>query len=301
MSVDLAAATAFVATHGRVLDRRRLHHALGHDDANGVLAALDAYRNPDGGYGWALESDLRSTESQPAAAMHAFEIFAELAPVTTHRARELCDWLTANSRAGGGLPFALPYDETAGCAPWWKDPDTTTPSLHITTAVATHAHRTARHDPAVAPHPWLIDTTRWCFERIAALDEPNSHELLFSVKFLDAASDQHPDALDLIDRLAPHLPSGGIVPVDGGIAGEVFHPLDFAPEPDRPVRRLFDDDVIAADLDRLAGEQLDDGGWTVNFNSASPAGSLEWRAYATIDAVTVLRTHGRARDAALES
>lgn len=103
------------------------------------------------------------------------------------------------------------------------------------------------------------------------------------------------------DIVAPHLPPGGIVPVDGGIEGEVFHPLDFAPEPDRPVRRLFDDDVIAADLYRLAGEQLDDGGWTVNFNSASPAGSLEWRAYATIGAVTVLRTHERAPNASLES
>lgn len=44
-----------------------------------MLAALDAYHNPDGGYAWRLEPDLRSAESQPAAAMHA-EVLAEAAP-----------------------------------------------------------------------------------------------------------------------------------------------------------------------------------------------------------------------------
>lgn len=42
---------------------------------DGALAALSAYRNPDGGYGWGLEADLRARESQPGAALHAFEVF----------------------------------------------------------------------------------------------------------------------------------------------------------------------------------------------------------------------------------
>ena len=40
-------------------------------DPSGLLAALDGYRNPDGGYGWGLEPDLRTPESQPGAALHA--------------------------------------------------------------------------------------------------------------------------------------------------------------------------------------------------------------------------------------
>jgi hypothetical protein len=47
--------------------------------AEPVLAALRAYRNPDGGYGQGLEPDLRAPESQPAAAWHAFEVFADIA------------------------------------------------------------------------------------------------------------------------------------------------------------------------------------------------------------------------------
>ena len=78
MEMDLNAAISFVATHGRVLDRRRLRLLLGDGSPDDVLAALDAYRNPDGGYGWALEPDHRSATSQPVAAMHALEVLADI-------------------------------------------------------------------------------------------------------------------------------------------------------------------------------------------------------------------------------
>jgi hypothetical protein len=77
MSIDLPAAVAFLGTHGRVLDRRRLELLVHGGDPTAVLAALDGYRNLDGGHGWGLEPDLRSPESQPAGAMHALEVLAE--------------------------------------------------------------------------------------------------------------------------------------------------------------------------------------------------------------------------------
>ena len=49
-----------MAAHARVLDRRRFELLSGEANVAGVLAALDGYRNPDGGYGWGLEPDLRS-------------------------------------------------------------------------------------------------------------------------------------------------------------------------------------------------------------------------------------------------
>ena len=88
MTVEASSAADFMAGHARVLDRRRFELLQGEtDNAAGVLAALDAYRNPDGGYGWGLEPDLRSPESQPAAAWHAFEVFENVAPVTRRTPR----------------------------------------------------------------------------------------------------------------------------------------------------------------------------------------------------------------------
>ena len=117
MTVDLAAAQAFLDTHARILDRHR--HALlqGHGDPGRVLAALAAYRNPDGGYGWGLEPDLRAPESQPAAAGHAFEVFAEIAPHVSAHAAALCDWLDAITLADGGLPFVAPMSTHRGGGP----------------------------------------------------------------------------------------------------------------------------------------------------------------------------------------
>src|SRR5690606_13853442 len=77
MGLDLAAAAAFMARHARVLDRRRFEFLLGSTSADAVSAAVDAYRNPDGGYGWGIEPDLRAPESQPAGALHALEAFAD--------------------------------------------------------------------------------------------------------------------------------------------------------------------------------------------------------------------------------
>ena len=85
------------------------------------------------------------------------------------------------------------------------------------------------------------------------------------------------------------MPAGAPLPVAGGLPDEVVRPLDLAPLPGGPARALFAPELIAAELERLAGEQRDDGGWPVGFRSYSPAAALEWRGYMTVRAVAILR------------
>ena len=59
------------------------------------------------------------------------------------------------------------------------------------------------------------------------------------------------------------------------------------------MRALFDRSVIEADLDRLVAEQHDDGGWDVDWTHWSLAGGLEWRGWATVSALRLLRANGR--------
>jgi hypothetical protein len=294
MTIDLSAAKDFMATHARLLDRRRFELANGETDPSAALAALDGYRNPAGGYGWGLEPDLRSPESQPGAAHHAFEVFEEIAPATAPQATELCDWLDSISLPDGGLPMALPLTMTAGSAPWWKDADPSVSSLQITTVTAAGAQRVAAHDPAVAAHHWLERATRFCLTAIEALDDaPSAYVLAFSLRFLDAVHESRPEAPGLLRRLGTYVPGDGLIRLNGGAEDEMLRPLDIAPYPDRPVRDLFATDVIAADLERLAGQQQEDGGWTVDYLQISPAGSLEWRGYATVRAIDILRRNAR--------
>jgi hypothetical protein len=272
-----------------VLDRRRFALLVGRGDPEAVLAAVDGYRNPDGGYGWGLEPDLRSTESQPGGALHAFEAMAD-AGVATPRAAELCDWLTSVTLPDGGLPFALPVGDPAGVAPFWAGADPQTSSLQITAYVTGVALRVAAFDPAVAGHPWLARASDYCLAAIAELgDSPFAIAVLSSLGFLDQVHASRPEADALIDRLGAVIPESGVLPVAGGSEDEALRPLDFAPDPDRPVRRLFAAETIAAELERLAGAQQDDGGWTVDFRSYSPQATLEWRGYATVRAVEILQ------------
>ena len=298
MTIDLDAAARFMAAHARVLDRRRFSMLLGDPDAAGLLAALDGYRNADGGYGWGLEPDLRVPESQPLAARHAFEAFEEAAPLTSKDAAALCDWLQAVSLPDGGLPFTLPLSIRAGSAPWFANADPTVSSLQITVAVAVPALRVARHDRAVAGHPWLDCVTRYCLTAIQAMNtRPGAYELAFAVQFLDLLHETRPDArreaAGLLQRIGAFIPEDGAVRVEGGSEDESLRPLDFVPHPGTPGRALFAQPVIDKDLDRLAGMPEPDGGWTVDYARISPAGSLEWRGYATVRAIQILRANAR--------
>jgi hypothetical protein len=287
--IDIERTSEFMQTHARQLDRRRFELVTGEGYPDAAVAALNAYANPDGGYGWALEPDLRDPGSQPGGALHAFEVFDEIAPATSPFAATLCDWLESVSLDDGGMPFALPGAGGPGTAPWWAGADHSRSSLHITSAVCGMAHRVARHDPAVAGHAWLARATEFCLREIAELDRsPFAIELMFVLRFLDAIHDTSADAARELERLGERIPESGAVPVAGGAEGEQIRPLDFSPEPGRPLRALFDPDVIAADLDRLAAERKDDGGWDVDWNPSSPAAALEWRGYATVRAVTIL-------------
>ncbi|WP_460525844.1 hypothetical protein [Flindersiella endophytica] len=297
MSIDLTAAAAFMSTHARLLDRRRfelLAHPDDPDLARLTLAALEAYRNDDGGYGYGLEPDLRSASSQLGGAGHAFETFAEAAPaVTTPRAIELCDWLTTISLPDGGVPFGLQVDDPAGCAPFWADADPTVSSLQISAFVALNAHALAKRDSAVAAHPWLERVTDYCFDAIRALDEePFALILAFCIRLLDTVYDSRPEAAELLDKLGRWVPADGRIPVVGGAEGETLRALDLAPEPDKPARALVSKAVIDSELERVVAEQQDDGGWRVDFDNYSEAAVLEWRGFATVSAIRTLRLNG---------
>ncbi|MFD2092588.1 hypothetical protein [Blastococcus deserti] len=292
MGVDLAAAAEFLAGAARVLDRRRFDLLFGDGGAAPVLAAVDGYRNPDGGYGWGLEPDLRSRTSQPGGALHALEVFADVAPVVTGRARELCDWLEGVTLPDGGLPFALHVPDPAACAPFWASADAGTSSLQITAVVAAAAHRVAATDPAVAGHPWLARATDHCLRAVRDLGpEPHAMVLAFAAQFLDAAAAGTPSATGLVEHLRPHVPPDGLLHVAGGAEDEYMRPLDFAPVPGGPARSLLGPGVVEAELERLAAAQQPDGGWPVDFASYSPAATLEWRGHRTVEALLLLRAN----------
>ena len=255
---------------------------------------LAGYANADGGFGYALHPDLRSATSQPVGAMHVLEILEEVEGVATPIAASLCDWLDTVALVDGGLPFALPHGDRAGSAPMWGGADGSRSSLLITCAVSAIAHRIADRYPAIAEHPWLPRATEYCLGEIAEMKSAGmAIELRFALQLLDALHDKDGGAAAELRRVGGFLPASGTIPVHEGAAGEAMRPLDFSPAPDRPLRALLGDEVIAAALDGLEAEQDSEGAWDVDFTVYSPAAKVEWRGEATLRALKVLQSHGR--------
>lgn len=299
MSHSVVHALQFMASSARVLDRRRLAALLDPSSENvrAIVRSLGAYANPDGGFGLGIEPDLRAVESQPAGALHALEALADAREaaefdVAAH-AMPLLDWLTAHTLPEGALPFALPISDPTACSPFWVRASPSEPSLQITAAVAVHALRLARLDSTVRAHPWVSQATDYCMAEYRVMTErPKAYVLSFGLQFLDAATDVVPGAAEVLQHLMTFVPEDGLLPVAGGAENEAIHLLTYSPVPGRPIRSTLDDNAVQREVSRLRDAQQADGGWIVDFDSASPAAALEWRGYTTVQAVRTLLLHG---------
>src|SRR5688572_22887704 len=105
---DLAAAAAFVWRSARLLDRHRYAHGFLRAGPAPVLATLRAYQNPDGGFGHALEPDLRTPASQPQPVELALHVLDELDAFADPMVGRACDYLATITTPDGGVPFVLP-------------------------------------------------------------------------------------------------------------------------------------------------------------------------------------------------
>jgi hypothetical protein len=160
MNIDLDAARTFLYANARVLERRRYEHLFEGGPKEPVLDALRAFRNDDGGFGHAIEPDMRAPISQPVGIHTTLEILHEIGVHDDPMIRSAADWLMAITRDDGGIPFVLATD--APHAPWWQHSDG---SSHTQTA----ANAAALHNLGV-DHPWLERADEFLFARIAELD-----------------------------------------------------------------------------------------------------------------------------------
>jgi hypothetical protein len=281
---DLTAATGFLAGTARVLDKRRFERLFQGGDAAPVRDAVAAYRNADGGFGSALEPDLRCPASQPAATEMALRILDEADAFDAELALGACDWLEKNQATGGGATFVEATLDGWPHAPWWVYQDGRPASPTQTGLIAG-----TLHDRGVQ-HPWLTRATEVMWDLIAELSSPGPYDLLGVVRFLDSVPDRD-RAERAIETVGPMLLD--IVALDPDAPGEVHSPLEFAPLPQSLARPLFDTAIIETHLDHLAAGQDDDGGWRFNWPAWSPAAEADWRGFLTVDALVVLRANGR--------
>ncbi|MGH3213324.1 MAG: hypothetical protein ACRDN1_24100 [Trebonia sp.] len=282
---DFDAAAEFMAGHARVLDRRVFQRLFQGGAPEPVRDAVAAYRNDDGGFGHALEPDLRAAASQPAAVEMARRIMDAAAAWDEQLVRGAIDWLTSIAPSEGGATFVLPTLSQGPHAPWWVAAEGNPVSLIQTGQIAGVLYARG------FTHPWREGATEIMWRGIEQLTGANAYEMFGVLAFLQHVPDRA-RAQDALTRVGPLLRD--LVALDPNAEGETHSPLDFAPLPDSIARSLFDEAAIEAHLNHLAGAQLEDGGWTFNWPAWSPAAESDWRGFLTVDALRVLRANGRA-------
>jgi hypothetical protein len=283
MSVNIAAAERFVLANARLLDRHRLAVLVGGAPVAPVLDALRAYRNPDGGFGHALEPDVRAPASEPSATLHALELFDQVGALDDPMVSKAAAWIATIAEPDGGVPFVLPTAAAHPHAPFIMPSDG---GSFLTFALVGALSR------AGSGEPWLRRATDWCWAKLERPDELGAYAVKYALDFLDAAADES-RANAALERLRPRLGPDGSMPVSGGTENERLTPLSLSERPGGRSRVLFTDEQIEADVDTLEREQQEDGGWTFDWVAWSPGQSAECRGLMTLRALTILHAHGR--------
>lgn len=283
----LSRARSFLSVNARLLERLRFAHLFERGPKEPILLALQAYQNPDGGYGHALEPDLRGPESEPIPVWTALGLLDELGEVRGPALDRILRWLESAEARGGGIPFVFPTARRSPHAPWWDTGSgRIAGALNPTAGIAAYLYRNkVRSD-------WLDRNAKWCWDRIERLEKVSPYELRVVLAFLDAAPDRARASRSL-GRLQPLVRSSDEITLDAQRTSEGFRPLDFSPEPGTASRSLWTPSEIEGNLDRIAASQGREGGWSVSFPIWTPVTRFEWDGVQTVEMLKVLRANGR--------
>ena len=293
----LARAERFVWLTARVLEQHLFAHHFRDGGAGPVEAALDAYRNEDGGYGHALEPDLRGPVSQPLHTARALRVLDAVGRCGGRRAEDVCRYLTSVSTADGALPAVHPRQRGYPVAPFVPVVDDPPGELLATGPVVGLLHRNE------VWHAWLFRATDFCWRAVESLEESHPYEVQAALAFLDHAPDR-PRAQAAAGRLGRLVRARRLAALDpddldaypvapGYAPGEHHFPHDYARTPHSLARAWFTDEEMGRSLEYLAAEQREDGGWPLRRRQWAPGPVLEARPMVTIDALRTLTAYGR--------
>ena len=281
----LASGRAFLDREGRLVERRLASVVFDGADPYGVVAAVRAYRNGDGGLGHGLEPDKRCPASLPIDVECALDILWVAGVGTVDMILDACDWLDTVATPDGTVPLAFPIIEGYPRAEHWSD-WTYVPGLNPTAGLAGRLHRIG------VEHAWLERATAWTWTRLESSFDEDAHALGEVLMFLAHAPDR--DRAEAAGaQVAAWLANAQYYRADPEDPSYGVTPVHLAPTPDSPWRRLFDDATLEGHLDRLARDQQPDGGWPITWEPPGNASALEWRGIETLRALRTLRAYGR--------
>jgi hypothetical protein len=275
MSEVTARAAGFLRTHARLLERRLFAHQFEQEGAEAVVEALRAYRNEDGGFGQALEPDIRAPQSQPICVELALKDLGDCGTRDEELIAGACDFLEGlgGPAVSPALPSALEYPH----AGHWEIVEwSLEPGLNPTAGIAGQLHALGFE------HPWRERATEWCLDRLQGETIKSAHTIRSVLTLLGNLPDQKAE----FDRIAAQLNSAEWFQMEVPVKSYTMTPLHFQ-------EVEFENAIIEAHLNDLVSNQQEDGGWPIHWKAPGETAVREWRGRWTLDALRALLRHGR--------
>jgi hypothetical protein len=298
-------AKKYLLSEARPLEKVNFELEFGGGSVDGVLSQLKKFQNPDGGFGQALEPDLRTPTSSALCTEMGLRYLAEMhIPADHPMAQAAVQYLLGSFDAETQVWRVIPEDANDHPhAPWWHEESGSLARTFDDFRVIPRAGILAAlyHYAELVPDDWLAAVTEQTVADILALDTEKfgggGDTVVYALRLMEAQG----LAPSLKSRLEPRLRevADAVVARDPQAwAGYAAPPLKLAPTPKAPLADLLADDLQTY-LDYLIEQQTPEGTWepTWSWGESYPEdwaqAKQEWRGLITLDTLIALRAFGR--------
>ena len=304
--IQVQKAVDYLQAYGRPLERQLFAYEFEGVPPQAALDALAAFQNPDGGYGRALEPDIRADASSVIATSQALTLLRRLGATSQERQVEgaiayLLQYFDDDRLVWPIVPLAI---ETAPHAPWWdvaSSPETFD-GFKFNPRAEILAH--LWHYRAMVEAEFLHRVTAALVADIDFKSADLGKSDFLCLREL-AETEGLPAGLPerLADWLAVLLP--GLVQTRTQRWNEYgLTPLEAAPRPGTPWANAIGPAELDANLDELVERQLEDGSWPLTWSwgfidaQAWAQSEREWKGVSIVHHLMALRAYGRLAEVA---
>jgi hypothetical protein len=287
----ISRAKGFIYRNARLLDRKRFEYFFEGGTAEVVLKALRAYQNEDGGFGNALEPDIRCPSSQPEPTHMALSIMDDLGDPDPELLDGILRYLRKITLPGGGIPFVFKDASDYPHAPWWSAGQDEQPSINPTGAIIGLLQKQKTRTDFLQEE-WFKQNEAY-IERVLEQGEPSGyHDAVQWITYLQYCPDREKTG-SLRSKLDDWLRCTHSIERDPTAGGYVHKVLDWAPNHGSYANKFITQEERDQHLQCLLDQQQEDGGWPVNWPQISLGAEMEWRGWITVERLKTLRSYGR--------
>jgi GNAT superfamily N-acetyltransferase len=297
----------FIYTKARPLERDLFAFRFEGGKAEEVLASLAAFQNEDGGFGHALEPDLRTPTSSALATGEGLRILREVeCPADHPSVRKAVAYLMATYDDEQHVWRVAPHDANDyPHAQWWHDDNGSLASVFDGFRIIPRAEIVAllHHYIGLVPSDWLAEVTARTVSDVLMIEPFGSgggDDLVYASKLLEVDSISPEDRKNLLTRLRDTV--SRVVNRDSSKWGYyLVSPLKVVNSPQSPFADLIPD-AVQQHLDYQIEHQSEQGAWDPvwewdNFYPEEwSQARVEWQGRVTLDTLTTLRSFGRLAD-----